>query len=137
MGYKKILSEIKMRKKFVFIFILILISIFLIRVFFFDYSEIKVLVINHSDKIIEKLKIIYTGGFYMVTKLLPEKSEENSINPESESNIEIEFEYFGGEKIRKTIDCYFEKNYSGSIIITIGNSGDVTWINKIEPGSLL
>lgn len=95
-------------------------------------AGVNVTITNNSGSTISDLRIIYSGGSFLIKTLEPNISKRLLINPKGESDTKLEFKDPRGTKFKETIEVYIEEGYSGSLDITIGPDGKVTWVDKIE-----
>ena len=93
-------------------------------------------IIGHVAARIEDLTISHTGGTVNIPSLPIGVTREFYCSPAGESHLLIAFNESGGAKHMKKVDCYFERNYGGSITIHIFPNGKVSWTDSIcLPGS--
>jgi hypothetical protein len=90
-------------------------------------AGIKVRLFNKSSGLLSDLSLEFTGGSYHVDSLSPKEIIPWVVNPSGESNLIIKYVDASKRFRISTIDTYFERGYSGSINIYIGNSGNVSW----------
>lgn len=62
---------------------------------------------------VKSLVVHITGKSYALGDVEPGHSASVVLDPASESHIELEF----ADHRRQTIDCYFERGYSGSVTV--------------------
>jgi hypothetical protein len=93
---------------------------------------VRVSISNQSESPMQNVVVAYTGGRYELPRLLPNETDTRYVNPVSESDLEVEFTEASGNRRKKTIGTYFERGYSGSISITVGNAGQVTVKDEIS-----
>ena len=60
-----------------------------------------------------------TGRSYPVGDVLPGKTIVQTVEPTSESHLEIEFADANGEMQRAIVDTYFEPGYAGTLSVVI------------------
>jgi hypothetical protein len=92
---------------------------------------VRVSITNQSDTPMQNVVVAYTGGRYELPQLLPDETDTRYVDPVSESHLEMEYTEASGNRLKKTIGTYFERGYSGSINITVGNAGQVTVKDEI------
>lgn len=95
-------------------------------------SGVNVSISNHTDEIIEELKVLYTGGSNLKKELKPHMTVEFTVNPTSESHLEIEFKDSKNRRYKSTIGTYFEKDYVGVLLIRIESFKKITWEDNIR-----
>lgn len=95
-------------------------------------AGVTVIVINTSGGEITNLQIKFTGGSKSSPKLKPAESFETKVNPNGESHIDVEFSDSSGKRHSAKVDVYLERNYSGTIRITLEPGGKVTWKDETK-----
>jgi len=108
---------------------LILISLFVLQSCF---GGVSVTIENNSSGSIKDVLLIYTGGTQSIREISANTSRSVTVNASSESDMKISFVDSDGKKHSQKIGVYFERGYSGNVIIKIGTDGNVTWVDKIE-----
>src|SRR5882762_1889348 len=125
-----------MRSRFPF-FLRVGIALFAVLVIaFFAWTNatrgVAVTVSNSTGDEITDLRIKFSGGIKSAPKLKSAESYTCKVNPKSESHLVVEFVDASGRQHSHEIDVYFERNYRGSVDITIRPSGKVEWKDRIE-----
>jgi hypothetical protein len=82
-------------------------------------SGIQVTVHNTGATSIRSVVLHVTGRSYPVGDIAPGNSAEATVNPTSESHLEIEFRDADGKQQRLVVDCYFEPGYRGVVQVAI------------------
>lgn len=90
-------------------------------------AGVTVTVKNASGGEITNLQIKFTGGSKSSPKLKPAESFETKVNPNGSSHLVVEFADSSGKQHSAKLDVYFERNYSGTIQVTLEPDGKVTW----------
>ncbi|MFN3409352.1 MAG: hypothetical protein ACK45B_10190 [Limisphaerales bacterium] len=87
---------------------------------------------NESGLEIQDLEVAYTGGVLTTTALKHGGVLKRKIIPHGESSLAIGFTLFGKERQTHKVEVYFEPNYTGRVVITIGAKGQVAWKDEIR-----
>ncbi|WP_347244394.1 hypothetical protein [Thermogutta sp.] len=95
-------------------------------------SGVSVTLQNDSGKPIQDVVLSYTGGRTCLPYLAEGSRVTTRINPSGESHLEVDWVDPGGNAYHRVVDCYFERNYSGTLDITIGPAGRITYVDSIE-----
>jgi hypothetical protein len=95
-------------------------------------AGIAVTVNNGSGGEITNLQITFTGGTRSSAILKPSELFQTRVNPSGSSHLSVEFIDSNGKQHSNNVDVYFERNYSGSVHITIQPGGKVTWKDEIK-----
>ncbi len=95
-------------------------------------AGVTVLVNNASGGEITNLQIKFTGGSKSSPKLKPAESFETKVNPSGSSHLVVDFADSSGKQHSAKADVYFERNYSGTIHVTIEPDGKVTWKDETK-----
>jgi hypothetical protein len=95
-------------------------------------AGVKVTVNNASGGQITNLQIKFTGGSRSAAKLKPSESFQTKVNPNGSSHLVVEFTDASGKQHSSNVDVYFERNYGGSIQVTIDPGGKVTWKDDVK-----
>jgi hypothetical protein len=82
-------------------------------------SGIRVTVHNTGTRPIRSAVLHVTGRSYPAGDIAPGNFFEATVNPKSESHLEIEFNDAEGKRQRLSVDCYFEPGYRGEIEVSI------------------
>ena len=93
---------------------------------------VTVTVNNASGGEIANLQVKFTGGSKTLPKLKSAESFVTQVNPIGESHLVVEFVDSSGKQHSVKVDVYFEHNYSGTIHVTIGRDGKVTWKDETK-----
>lgn len=80
---------------------------------------IKVVVRNTGETALCAVVLHVTGNAHPLGDLAPSASKEATVEPTSESDLEIEFVDDGGHKLRLGVDVYIEPGYRGTIWVSI------------------
>jgi hypothetical protein len=113
-----------MEKNKFFAFILIL---YVVLSCMYCSSGIKVKIKNKSDRPILNIKVIYSGGHNIIKHLNVADTSEFIMYPKGESTVNVEYEDSINEKYDCFIGIYLETGYSGSLDITIGEGGKMSY----------
>ncbi len=95
-------------------------------------AGVTVIVNNASGSEITNLQVKFTGGSKSSTALKSAESFQTKVNPSGSSDLVVEFTDSTGIQHSGKVDVYFERNYSGSIQITIEPGGKVTWKDETK-----
>jgi len=95
-------------------------------------TGVTVIVKNASGDEITNLHIKFTGGSKSSPALKSAESFQTKLNPTGSSHLVVEFTDSSGKQYSGKVDVYFERNYSGSIQITIEPGGKLTWKDKTK-----
>ena len=93
---------------------------------------IAVTIENKSGHNIRNVVLSYRGGKKEIKEIKNDKSWSGYVNPNGESHLEIDYIDEQDIKHHSKIDCYFEKNYQGSLEIKIGKNGNLSFKDKIK-----
>ena len=93
---------------------------------------VSVSVTNKTQNGLMDMKIYYTGGHISHPQLAPETSYRTHVNPNGESDLKIEWTDSLGVRQSHKIDVYFERNYAGSIKITVEPDNSVSVIDEVN-----
>lgn len=87
--------------------------------------------INHSDLFIKKATIYYNSVSIECGQIAPGKSKNVRIRPTSETGIRAKFEFDGGKVVWTNANTYIERNYRGTLTMSVDNKFEVTVIDAI------
>lgn len=90
-------------------------------------AGVTVIVNNATGGDITNLQIKFTGGSKSSPGLKIAESFETKVNPNGESHLDVEFADSSGKRRSAKVDVYMERNYSGTIRVTLEPNGKVTW----------
>jgi hypothetical protein len=95
-------------------------------------AGVTVIVNNASDGEITNLQVKFTGGSKSSPALKSAESFQTKVNPSGSSDLVVEFTDSTGKQHSGKVDVYFERNYSGSIQVTIEPGGKLTWKDETK-----
>lgn len=87
---------------------------------------------NNADTALKDVEIAYSGGTIHVGTLEPKGSYGQWVNPNSASIWNMEWFGSSGAKESLAIDVYVERNYSGSVEITVEHDGTVAVVDRVK-----
>lgn len=90
-------------------------------------TGVTVIVNNATGGDITNLQIRFTGGSKSSPRLKSAESFEAKVNPNGESHLNVQFADSSGKLHSAEVDVYLERNYSGTIRVTLEPDGKVTW----------
>lgn len=113
------------RRKLVVIGVGTLISVAL----FMEWAAggVSVVVMNWTPGPLTEVQIEFVGGSVTIPQILPRTSITEVVNPSSESSLTLHFKVATGKRRTEPIDVYIERNYRGTIHITVQPDGQVTY----------
>lgn len=99
----------------------------------FDWftKEIKVDVINSTKEMLTKIKILYSSRAEEIPSLAPGSRHRFKIKPPTASALVLSFEH-ASQKYTHQVDTYFEKGYTGELILTIINNNTIEVTDNIK-----
>ena len=108
-------------KKFVIRTVLVsLFLVFVIYIMMFQFrAGVQVTIKNTGTTTLRSVVLYVTGSSYGIGDIAPEHSVKTTVNPTSESHLEIEFIDSDGQVHRLNAGGYFESDYHGTIQISI------------------
>jgi hypothetical protein len=95
-------------------------------------AGVTVIVNNATGGDITNLQIKFLGGSKSSPKLKSAESFETKVNPNGESHLDVEFADSSGKRHSAKVDVYLERNYSGTIRVTLEPDGKVTWKDETK-----
>ena len=87
---------------------------------------------NASTADITNLVLRFTGGNKSSPNLKAGQSFDTKLNPDGSSHLVMEFLDSVGKKHSTNVDVYFERNYHGTILITIEPDSNVRWKDETK-----
>lgn len=108
--------------------------LFFMAIFCVSCSDHRVAVIinNNSGARINDVTLSYSGGIAKIEFIDDKAYFKTMISPNSETDLKLTFIDRKGEIIKRNVDVYIEKNYSGKIEITVNGNYDLSVDSKVS-----
>jgi hypothetical protein len=87
---------------------------------------------NASGDEVTDVRLKFSGGSKTASKLMSAASFATKVNPDGSSHLVVEFADASGKQHSANLDVYFERQYKGTIQVTIQPDCRVTWNGETE-----